>query len=95
MGIAARQELLDCREGFSFRDAQLARDLACQNIEINRRNRTIFQLAVDVGDDLEVREWAMFKVLVGRCLEQISGNTVDIAERAVFVKTPPTASSMT
>lgn len=87
MGVAARQELLDCREAFSSRDARLARDLARQNVEVNRMNRAIFQLAVDVGDVSDVREWAMFMVLVARCLERISGNTVDIAEQAVFVKT--------
>jgi phosphate uptake regulator len=29
----------------------------------------------------------MFMVLVARCLERISGNAVEIAEQAVFVKT--------
>jgi phosphate transport system protein len=87
MGVAVRQELLDCRDAFRGRDAQLARGLARQDVEVNRVNRGIFQRAVDVGEDLEVREWAMFMVLVARCLERISGNTVDIAEQAVFVKT--------
>lgn len=86
MGVAVRQELLDCRDAFRARDAQLARNLACQDVEVNRMNRGIFQRAVDAGDDLEVREWAMYMVLVARCLERISGNTVDIAEQAVFVK---------
>ncbi len=87
MGVAVRQELLDCRDAFRTRDAKRARSLARQDIEVNRVNRGIFQRAVDVGEDLEVREWAMFMVLVARCLERISGNTVDIAEQAVFVKT--------
>jgi phosphate transport system protein len=42
---------------------------------------------VEVGDDLEVREWAMFMILVARCLERIGDNTVDIAEQVVFVVT--------
>jgi len=50
-------------------------------------NRAIFNRAVDVGDDLEVREWAMFMILVARCIERIAGNTVDIAEQTVFVVT--------
>ena len=87
MGVAVRQELLDCRDAFRTRDAKRARSLARQDVEVNRVNRGIFQRAVDVGEDLEVREWAMFMVLVARCLERISGNTVDIAEQAVFVKT--------
>jgi phosphate transport system protein len=55
--------------------------------EINRLNREIFSRAVDVGDHLEVREWAMFMILVARCLERIAGNTIDIAEQTVFVVT--------
>ncbi len=87
MGISARQAVLQCRDAFRTRDTQMARDLVARDIEINRMNRSIFQRAADVGDDTEVREWAMFMVLVARCLERISGNTVDIAEQAVFVKT--------
>ena len=65
----------------------LARDLVRQDKEVNRLNRDIFQRAVDVGDDPEMREWAMFMVLVARCLERIGDNTVDIAEQTVFVVT--------
>ena len=43
--------------------------------------------AVIVGDDLELREWAMFMILVARCLERVGDNTVDIAEQVVFVVT--------
>ena len=50
-------------------------------------NRLIFRRAVEVGDDVDVREWAMFMVLVARCLERIGDNTVDIAEQVVFVVT--------
>jgi phosphate transport system protein len=50
-------------------------------------NRAIFRRAVEVGDDLELREWAMFMILVARCLERIGDNTVDIAEQVVFVVT--------
>ena len=34
-----------------------------------------------------LREWAMFMILVARCLERIGDNTVDIAEQTVFVVT--------
>jgi phosphate transport system protein len=64
-----------------------AQDLVGQDVEINRLNRGIFRRAVDVGDNCEMREWAMFMVLVARCLERIGDNTVDIAEQTVFVVT--------
>ena len=58
-----------------------------QDTEINRLNREIFRRAVEVGDDLDLREWAMFMILVARCLERVGDNTVDIAEQVVFVVT--------
>ena len=87
MGITVRQEILQSRDAFHTRHVSLARDLVRQDKEVNRLNRDIFQRAVDVGDDSEVREWAMFMVLVARCLERIGDNTVDIAEQTVFVVT--------
>ena len=67
--------------------SDLAQDLVRQDEEINRLNRDIFRRAVDIGDDAELREWAMFMILVARCLERIGDNTVDIAEQTVFVVT--------
>ena len=65
----------------------LARDLVRRTPRSTASTASIFQRAVDVGDDPEVREWAMFMVLVARCLERIGDNTVDIAEQTVFVVT--------
>jgi phosphate transport system protein len=87
MGSLARSQLIEVREAFATRNVDLARDLARQDSEINRLNRAIFKRAVEVGDRLELREWAMFMVLVARCLERIGDNTVDIAEQVVFVVT--------
>src|SRR5579864_94181 len=87
MGQLARSQVSEAREAFSTRNVDLAQDLVRQDAEINRLNREIFRRAVDVGDDLEVREWAMFMILVARCLERVGDNTVDIAEQVVFVVT--------
>jgi phosphate transport system protein len=87
MGQLARSQASQAREAFARRDVQLAQDLVRVDREINRLNRQIFNRAVEVGDQLEVREWAMFMILVARCLERIAGNTIDIAEQTVFVVT--------
>ncbi|MHB8657202.1 MAG: phosphate signaling complex protein PhoU [Solirubrobacteraceae bacterium] len=87
MGQLARSQVLQAREAFSSRNVALAQDLVRQDAEINRLNREIFRRAVEVGDDLEVREWAMFMILVARCLERVGDNTIDIAEQVVFVVT--------
>jgi phosphate transport system protein len=87
MGQLARQQVAEAKEAFATRNADLARDLLRQDSEINRLNRKIFRRAVEVGDNLEMREWGMFMILVARCLERIGDNTVDIAEQVVFVVT--------
>ena len=85
MGQLARTEVLQAKEAFATRDVDLARDLVGRQGEINRLDRQVFTVAVDVGDGPDLREWAMFMILVARCLERIVANAVDIAEQTVFV----------
>jgi phosphate transport system protein len=87
MGQLARQQVVEVKDAFASRNVDLARDLLRQDAEINRLQRMIFRRAVEVGDNLELREWSMFMVLVARCLERIGDNSVDIAEQVVFVVT--------
>src|ERR1700756_2315011 len=87
MGELARSQVAEARDALKTRNVQLAQDLVRQDQEINRINREIFKRAVEIGDDVELREWGMFMVLVARCLERIGDNTVDIAEQVVFVCT--------
>jgi phosphate transport system protein len=87
MSQLARSQVSQAKEALGSRNVKLAQDLARQDAEINRLNRAIFRRAVDIGDDLELREWGMFMILVARCLERIGDNTVDIAEQVVFVVT--------
>ena len=46
-----------------------------------------FQLALEIGDDPDAREWAMHMMLVARCIERIGDNAVDIGEQTAFVVT--------
>ena len=87
MGQYAHAQVEQAKQAFATRNVQLAQDLVRQDMEINRLNREIFRRAVDVGDNVDLREWAMFMILVARCLERVGDNTVDIAEQTVFVVT--------
>jgi phosphate transport system protein len=87
MGLLARSQVVQARDVLRLREVEVAGCLAGQDAEINRLNRAIFQRAVEIGEDFDVREWAMFMILVARCLERIGDNTVDIAEQVVFVVT--------
>ena len=87
MGQLARSQVSQAKQAFAERNVELAQDLVRQDAEINRLNRDIFKRAVEVGDNLDMREWAMFMILVARCIERVGDNTVDIAEQIVFVVT--------
>jgi phosphate transport system protein len=87
MGRAARSEVVQSRAAFSSRNMALAEDLVRQDREINRLNREIFRLAIEIGDDPDTREWALYMTLVARALERIGDNAVDIGEQVAFVVT--------
>jgi phosphate transport system protein len=87
MGGQARQQVVQCGQAFERRDVGMAHDLVRQDDEIDRLNRQVFQRALDIGDDPDTREWAMHMMLVGRCIERIGDNAVDIGEQTAFVVT--------
>jgi phosphate transport system protein len=87
MGQLARSSVLRATDAFAARSAELAQDLVSQDAAINELNRKIFRRALLIGDDLELREWAMLMILVARALERLGDNAIDIAEQTAFVVT--------
>jgi phosphate transport system protein len=87
MGAQARSEVAQSKLAFERRDVGLAQDLVRQDDQINRLNREVFKLAIELGDDADRREWAMHMLLVARALERIGDNAVDIGEQVAFVVT--------
>jgi phosphate transport system protein len=87
MGELVGRQIVQAKETFVSRDVALAEDLAQQDSAVDQLNRQVFRRAVDIGDDVELREWAMFMVLIARALERIGDNTVDVAEQTVFLVT--------
>ena len=87
MAAQAKSQVLQAGLAFRNRDVQLAEDLVRQDDEIDRLNRECFQLALDVGEDADIREWAMTMMLMARALERIGDNAVDIGEQVAFVVT--------
>jgi phosphate transport system protein len=85
MGRAARSETVQAKQAFAMRDVGMAEDLVRQDREINKLNREVFQLAIEVGTDADTREWAMHMVMVARALERIGDNAVDVGEQTAFV----------
>src|SRR5437763_8726660 len=87
MGRHARSQVGQAQEAFATRNVELAQDIVRQDREINRLQRMIFRRAVEIGDNVEEREWAMYMILVARALERVGDNTVEIAEQVAFVVT--------
>jgi phosphate transport system protein len=87
MGEQARRQVIQCKQAFERRDVALAQDLVRQDDEIDKLNKDVFRLALEVGDDADTREWAMHMMLVARCIERIGDNAVDIGEQTAFVVT--------
>jgi phosphate transport system protein len=87
MGGQARSQVIQAKQAFANRDVGLARDLVRQDEEINRLNRENFTLAIEIGEDIDTREWAMHMMLVSRALERVGDNAVDIGEQTEFVVT--------
>ena len=54
---------------------------------VDNLNKECFQLALEIGDDPDRREWAMTMMLAARALERIGDNAVDIGEQVAFVVT--------
>jgi phosphate transport system protein len=87
MGKQGRTMTSQAKKAFEARDVELARDLVRQDDLIDNLNKECFQIAVQVGEEPDVREWAMTMMLVARALERIGDNAVDIGEQVAFVVT--------
>ena len=87
MGRQAGSLVMQCKQAFATRDVGLAQDLVRQDDLIDRCNREIFGIALEIGDDADTREWAMHMMLVARAFERLGDNAVDIGEQTAFVVT--------
>ena len=87
MAAQAKVQVLQAGQAFRSRDVDLAEDLVRQDDEIDKLNREVFRLALEVGDDADTREWAMTMLLMARAIERIGDNAVDIGEQVAFVVT--------
>jgi phosphate transport system protein len=50
-------------------------------------HRECFRIALEAGDEVDTREWAMMMLGVARALERIGDNAVDIGEQTAFIVT--------
>jgi phosphate transport system protein len=87
MGRAVRSLITQAKHAFAERDVELARDLVRQDDVVDALNRDSFRRAIEIGDDIDRREWAITMLLAARALERMGDNAVDIGEQVAFVVT--------
>ncbi len=75
------------KKAFSARNVELAEDLVSRDDAVNRMHRECFRIALEAGDEVDTREWAMMMLGVARALERIGDNAVDIGEQTAFIVT--------
>jgi phosphate transport system protein len=87
MGDRVRALIRQAGQAFAGRDEALALQLVQMDDDVDRLNREMFPLALELAADPDGREWAMRMVQVARWLERIGDYAVDIGEQAAFVIT--------
>ncbi|MDQ2622552.1 MAG: phosphate signaling complex protein PhoU [Actinomycetota bacterium] len=87
MGAQARVQILQAKRAFTDRNEGLAQDLVRQDDLIDRLNRECFVVALEIGDEIDRREWAMTMLLAARAIERIGDNAVDVGEQVAFIVT--------
>ena len=87
MGRQCRTLINQAKRAFENRDVDLAADLVRQDDVVDNLNRECFQIALQIGDDADRREWAMTMLLAARSLERVGDNAVDIGEQVAYVVT--------
>jgi phosphate transport system protein len=87
MGKQVKAQISQSKRAFATRDVEMARDLVIQDDVVDNLNKEIFRIALEIGDDMDRREWAMTMILVARAIERIGDNTVDIGEQVAFIVT--------
>ncbi|MFL5897058.1 MAG: phosphate signaling complex protein PhoU [Solirubrobacterales bacterium] len=87
MGQHTKALIVQAKRAFEERDVEMARDLVRQDDVVDNLNRDCFRLALEIGDDIDRREWAMTMLLAARAIERTADNAVDIGEQVAFVVT--------
>ena len=87
MGGHTRTLITQSKRAFEERNVEMARDLVRRDDVVDNLNRECFNLALEIGDDADRREWAMTMLLAARAIERIADNAVDIGEQVAFVVT--------
>ena len=87
MGERAEQMIRVAMRSLEQRDRIAAESLLELDELIDRANRRVVNRLLEIGHDIEMREWGLRMILVSRCLERIGDHAVDIGEQTAYLVT--------
>ena len=87
MGERAEQMIRVALRSLEQRDRIAAESLLELDELIDRANRRIVNRLLEIGHEIEQREWGLRMILVSRCLERIGDHAVDIGEQTAYLVT--------
>ena len=87
MGERAEQMIRVALRSLEQRDRIAAESLLELDELIDRANRRVVNRLLEIGGDLEIREWGLRMILVSRCLERIGDHAVDVGEQTAYLVT--------
>ena len=87
MGERAEQMIRVAMRSLEERDRVAAESLLELDELIDRANRRVVNRLLEVGHDIERREWGLRMILVSRSLERIGDHAVDIGEQTAYLVT--------
>jgi phosphate transport system protein len=85
MGERAEQMIHVAISSLEERDQEAAESLLELDELIDRANRRVVKLLLDLGGNAEMREWGLRMILVSRCLERIGDHAVDVGEQTAYL----------
>jgi phosphate transport system protein len=87
MASRAEEMIRVALDSFADRDVEGAEGLVELDEMIDRTNRRVASYILDLGGDMDKREWGLRMLLISRCLERIGDHAVDIGEQTAYLVT--------
>jgi phosphate transport system protein len=87
MASRAEEMIRVALDSFADRDVEGAESLVELDEMIDRTNRRVASYILDLGGDMDKREWGLRMLLISRCLERIGDHAVDIGEQTAYLVT--------
>ena len=87
MASRAEEMIRVALDSFVERDVGGAESLVELDELIDRTNRRVVSYILELGGELDRREWGLRMLLISRCLERIGDHAVDVGEQVAYLVT--------